>query len=142
MGGDAAAGFEIELSVFLLDEAYHDGAVQPSVGVATHDSGVESPFVAFRFGNNLHGTRFGSAGNGAGGQQAEQNIAEALCVIAGQHAAYFGACLQDRSFVGLQAVYVAVGRYGDVFGNHAEVIAYQVYNRGMFGSFFGIVQQD
>lgn len=45
-------------------------------------------------------------------------------------------------FVGLQAVYVAVGRYGDVFGNHAEVVAYQVYNRGMFGSFFGIVQQD
>ena len=51
----------------------------------------------------------------AGGQQAEQNIAETLCVIAGQHAAYFGACLQDRPFVGLQAVYVAVGRYGDVF---------------------------
>lgn len=68
LGGDTAAGFEIELTVLLFDEAYHNGAVQPSAGIAAHDPGVETSFVAFRFGNDLHGARFGSAGYGAGRQ--------------------------------------------------------------------------
>ena len=68
LGGDTAAGFEIELPVFLFDEAYHDGAVQSAVGVAAHNSGVESPLVAFRFVDDLQGTRLGSAGNRAGRQ--------------------------------------------------------------------------
>ena len=59
----------------------------------------------------------------------------------GKVTADFGTCLQNRPLVGLQTVYVAIGRNGDMFGNHAEVVAYQVDDRSVFGGFFGIVQQ-
>ena len=51
---------EVELAVFLLDEAYHDSAVQLSVGIMPHDAG-EAPAVVFGLGDDFYGFGFGGA---------------------------------------------------------------------------------
>ena len=67
-GGDAASCLEVELAVFLLDEAYHDSAVQLSVGIMPHDAGVEAPAVVFGLGDDFYGFWVGGAGGGAVGR--------------------------------------------------------------------------
>ena len=76
-----------------------------------HDAGVEAPFVIFGFGNDFHGFGLGGTGDGTGGKQAEEDVADVCGIIFGEGPAYFGAGLEDGAFVGLQAVYVSVGGY-------------------------------
>ena len=89
-GGDAASCLEVELAVFLLDEAYHDSAVQLSVGIMPHDAGVEAPAVVFGLGDDFYGFGLGGAGDGAGRKQAEDDVAQVCGVVFGQGAAYLG----------------------------------------------------
>ena len=141
-GGDAASCLEVELAVFLLDEAYHDGAVQLSVGIMPHDAGVEAPAVVFGLGDDFYGFGLGGAGDGAGRKQAEDDVAQVCGVVFGQGAAYLGAGLEDGALIGLQAVYISVGGHFDVFRNHAEVVAYQVDDGGVLGCLFGVLHQE
>ncbi len=105
-----------------------------------HHPRIEAPLIGFRLGDDLQGLFLGSARDGAGRQEAEQNLPDMAVPSLRQPASYLGADLQQTSVMRTQFIDITIPGNTNLGGYDTQVIPDQVHDRGMLRRFLGIIE--